>query len=82
MFCENCGKEIRDGSVFCTYCGAQTTSYQQSDYYTSSNVSPGAKGAAISAMVWGIVALVTCQLPLGFIVGIVGMNKYRLAEEL
>ena len=24
----------------------------------------------------------TCQLPLGFIVGIVGMNKYRVAEAL
>lgn len=22
MFCKNCGKEIRDGSVFCTECGA------------------------------------------------------------
>ena len=22
MFCQNCGKEIEDGSLFCGYCGA------------------------------------------------------------
>jgi len=85
MYCRNCGREIRDDAEYCTYCGAQINSaqpeYRQAGY-SSSAVSPAAKGAAVSAMVWGIVALATCQLPLGFIVGIVGMNKYRFAEAL
>ena len=25
MFCMNCGKQIRDGSLFCPYCGQRTT---------------------------------------------------------
>ncbi|HNX15704.1 MAG TPA: TM2 domain-containing protein [Oscillospiraceae bacterium] len=29
MYCRNCGKEIPDNTVFCTYCGAQTTTVQQ-----------------------------------------------------
>ena len=24
MYCKNCGKEIKDGSLFCTNCGAKT----------------------------------------------------------
>ena len=32
-------------------------------------------------MVWGIVSVVLCQLPLSFIFGIIGQNKVREAEK-
>lgn len=65
MFCPNCGTQNPDGTVFCAGCGtnlnaqqapAQQPVYQQPVYRQPASV-PG-KGAGITGMVLGIVALV------------------------
>lgn len=79
MYCRNCGKELAENNQFCTYCGVRRGSQSE---YASPALSPEGKGAAVSALVWGIVAVVVCQLPLGFIFGIIGQNKVREAEKM
>lgn len=39
MFCENCGKEIKDENKFCPYCGASVQPEQNGEQ-------PGAVGTA------------------------------------
>ncbi|HPR76949.1 MAG TPA: zinc-ribbon domain-containing protein, partial [Oscillospiraceae bacterium] len=77
MYCSNCGREIADNVQFCTYCGAR-----RGQPGSAPAMSPETKGASVSALVWGIVAVVVCQLPLGFIFGIIGQNKAREAAEM
>lgn len=79
MYCRNCGREIADHVRFCTYCG---TDRNQPVYSAAPSLSPEANNTATAALVWGIVAVVFCQLPLGFIFGIVGQNKVREAEKM
>ena len=77
MYCSNCGREIADDVQFCNYCGAR-----RGQPGSAPAMSPEVKGASVSALVWGIVAVVTCQLPLGFIPGIIGLKKAEIATQL
>ena len=74
MYCRNCGRELTGNNRFCTHCGADRSR-------TGSAMSPEVKDLSISALVWGIVAVVFCQLPLSFIFGIIGQSKAREAAQ-
>ncbi|GEM_PF-6776584 len=37
MYCRNCGKEIADGSMYCSYCGAKQTTEKQNDYLAAAD---------------------------------------------
>ena len=82
MYCRNCGKEISDYTQFCTYCGANKNQGTQSGYSAAPTMSPEVKSVSVAALIWGIVAVVVCQLPLGFIFGIIGQRKAREAAEM
>ncbi|HNX14871.1 MAG TPA: zinc-ribbon domain-containing protein [Oscillospiraceae bacterium] len=77
MYCRNCGRELTDNNQFCTYCGMN-----RNHGYAAPSMPPEARDISTAALVWGIVAVVFCQLPLSFIFGIIGQNKVKEAEKM
>lgn len=87
MFCVKCGKEVKNGTKFCTNCGAELeekkddklTYSQNKTIETTSNPTPvpvsatstGSDGKATASLVLGIVSFV---IPcLGFVTSIIGL---------
>ena len=64
MFCPSCGKEIKDGSKFCKYCGADIKSKKSSPQ--SSNSSDNSKIIIIGALIAVIVILAVVIGVFGF----------------
>lgn len=70
MFCQNCGKEIKDSSKFCKYCGAEVKAKGNSNQsYASSN---GSGDDSTKKII--IVALIAVVVVLAVILGIFGMG--------
>ncbi|MDY3854447.1 MAG: zinc-ribbon domain-containing protein [Butyribacter sp.] len=66
MFCSKCGKEMEDGSAFCSACGSSLT--------TTFNVENKNSSAGIVALVLGIVGLLAWIIPIiGLPVGVVAL---------
>ncbi|MCM1334819.1 MAG: zinc ribbon domain-containing protein [Bacteroides sp.] len=75
MFCTNCGKEIENGSSFCSECGAKQSTVKIAPYNT-----PCAVGFAISLIslflnFWGLVGIA------GTIVSVVGLMSCQKRNE-
>lgn len=87
MFCVKCGKEVKNGTKFCTNCGAELeekkddklTYSQNKTIETTSNPTPvpvsatseGSDGKATASLILGIVSFV---IPcLGFVTSIIGL---------
>ena len=59
MFCQNCGKQIPDGSTFCTECGAaQVTAAQPMQFSAPPIVSKPKKKKTALWIILGVVALI------------------------
>jgi len=43
MFCENCGKEVENGTKYCSYCGGEVS--QASPVNTANSIDPSSTGA-------------------------------------
>ncbi len=59
MFCRNCGKEIEDDSLFCTFCGTPIKNNQNNNLTNTVNDS-GSFLWAILAFFLPIVGLILC----------------------
>ena len=60
MFCQSCGKEIKDGSKFCKYCGAEVKGQSSSNQSSSSSNDSGndnSKKMIIGALIVVIIVL-------------------------
>lgn len=87
-FCKNCGSQIDDGSKFCSVCGANQESPEQQQtnepIYTAP-VTPKASGTLnVGMLVWSIIDLLMCCMPLGIvslIMTIMAQNAASAQEE-
>lgn len=61
-YCQTCGKEIHDDAEICPYCGCRI----------AKNKDDNDNGMAIAALVLAFLVPIV-----GFILGIVGLSKYR-----
>lgn len=69
-FCKNCGSQIDDGSKFCSICGTeQENTEQQSDnpVYTEPVTKKASGNLNIGMLVWSIIDLLMCCMPLGIV---------------
>ncbi len=67
-FCSNCGKEIEDKATICVHCGVQVNNLEeQREQYLIDK-------SAKNSLIFGIVSLLTCSIPLlGFIMSVIGV---------
>lgn len=87
-FCKNCGSQIDDGSKFCSVCGASQESTEQqqpSEPIYTEPVIPKASGILnVGMLVWSIIDLIMCCVPLGIvslIMTIMAQNAASAQEE-
>lgn len=86
MFCKKCGKEMMDGSKFCTSCGTavvETVNEGQSTTVNSSNVQPQvvvyAQPAIGISPTWPVKNKIVAGL-LGIFLGGLGIHKFYLGK--
>ena len=86
MYCEKCGKENNDKASSCTCCGTHLRSSPsdgQSVYKTMPSVSLTVKDPASSAMVWGLVSLLTSGFLIpGIVFACIGLEKVIKAAKI
>lgn len=74
-FCSKCGKEIMDEAVICVHCGCQVDGKQintPAQPVQPLNDPSESGGLAIAAIIFSFLSPL-----IGFILGIVGYNKYK-----
>lgn len=73
MFCEKCGTPINEGEAFCPNCGAPVAAAKPAE---TAPVNPALNPTTV--MVWGIVALALCEVPIaGIILAIIARKKVK-----
>ena len=79
MFCQKCGKEIKDGSKFCKYCGAELKIENPKKPNTSDgNTNKIIIGALIGVIV--VLAVIFCVFGLGLLNGNEGSNPVNVGD--
>lgn len=85
MYCNNCGIQNPDDSIFCGNCGKRLTASQASAQNYQANTLPPQKsnGMAVAAMVLGIAGFIIwiCCIP-AVILGIVSLNQIKNNPEM
>ncbi len=67
-FCSNCGKEIEDKATICVHCGSKVSTLEEQNEQDLIDKS------AKNSLIFGIVSLLTCSIPvLGFIMSVIGI---------
>jgi TM2 domain-containing membrane protein YozV len=69
MFCKNCGKEIADGTKFCSFCGAS-----QEDSEVKKAETPAPKNPNVSKKSRTVAAL------LAFLLGGIGVHRFYVGK--
>ena len=87
-FCKNCGSQIDDGSKFCSICGAAQENTEQQNSATPVYTEPVTQKASgnlnVGMLVWSIIDLLMCCMPLGvvsLIMTIMAQNAATAEEE-
>jgi hypothetical protein len=72
MYCSKCGKQVEDGAMFCSGCGAALQNNQNIPV-SNENTKKGA-GMAIASLVLGIIGIIAWIIPIiGLPIGIVAL---------
>lgn len=70
MYCVKCGKEIEDGTIFCSNCGMNLSTNDD----VRLNVQKQTTGKSIASLVLGIVGIIAWIIPIvGLPIGIIGL---------
>lgn len=76
MYCHNCGKEIQDGSAYCSYCGAPQSSaphYNRADAGWDETFRSAQQQAADYDW-WSLGGFALALLGIGHVWGIIGLG--------
>ena len=71
MFCKKCGKEIKDGTVFCPECGAPQTADNENGFNNTAAVQGSTKNTL--CIVGFVISIISIFLNFYGIVGIAGI---------
>lgn len=83
MFCSNCGKEINDNAVICIHCGCLTSAANKVPANEDNTTTGIASPKATNALVYSILGLVLCWIPLvGLVFSIVAFGIINNALKL
>ncbi len=74
-FCENCGKELKQSSTFCSECGTPITK----DVKTNQLTEKKNNGISVSGFVCALIGFITCGLTslIGLVLSIIGLIKSK-----
>lgn len=73
MFCEKCGTPVNEGDIFCPNCGAPVGTTKAAE---AAPVNPALNPTPV--MIWGIIALALCEMPIvGIIIAAIARKKVK-----
>lgn len=80
MYCKKCGKEIKDGSNFCTYCGADLTSSKETN-----EKRPGIEEnkTTVAKKKWGVplvIGICVAVVGVAAVVGGIALKKHQSSQ--